>query len=526
MKAGHVRRDWIYLISGIVCAIPFIVDKTFFLMWICAVPLARLFLRNDIPVRDKRRGYFLFAFGYYLVGNSFFISLYFAGSFASVGVTGIIGLPAAILCDLLVSGIHGFLFLICAVLCDEATKNAGIFCRTLAFPCITVLAEYLQTFGTFAFPWCRIFLTQTALLPLLQTGSLFGAGFVAYVVMLCNALAARSSMQSRKSKRFAYYAAAVLVFICDFLFGAVRSERFSLPEEGAFTAVAVQGNVPSTEKWSGSVGMSADRYEKLLTLAAERLEGGKPALILLPETAVPDTFDENSDWVKRIGDFCRENDVTVVLGAFSENRDGVPGNSLFAVMPDGTPDVTVYTKRKLVPFGEYMPFRRLWEGRIELLDDINMMGEDLYSGESTVIWQTQAGKAGGVICFESIFPETVRETVLDGAEILLVSTNDSWFAGSHALSFHLYQAVMRAIETGRPVIRAANTGISALIEPNGLIAAQLSENVTGAVTATLHKSDGITLYARIGDVFPVLCALFLAGCAVFGIFEKKRKKRT
>ena len=136
--------------------------------------------------------------------------------------------------------------------------------------------------------------------------------------------------------------------------------------------------------------------------------------------------------------------------------------------------------------------------------------------------QINGGKIGSIICFESIYPHLARQSVLDGAQMLVELTNDSWLEDSPAIKQHLAHGVFRSIENGRYLVRSANSGISAVIDDKGRIKRQLDVNEQGVITDTVYFKDNQTLYTKTGDViFPICCATVLIWFIVLLIKHKK-----
>ena len=181
-----------------------------------------------------------------------------------------------------------------------------------------------------------------------------------------------------------------------------------------------------------------------------------------------------------------------------------------------------YNKRRPVPFGEYLPMENVFRLLIPALTEISMLERDTQSGEGASLFSFSFGKAGGLICFDSIYPALARESVSEGASLLLLSTNDSWFDGSPAKDIHFAHAVLRAVENGRAVARAANTGISSIISSRGEVLAEIEPLVRGQATATVTLSSRLTLYTRIGDTFVLLAQIFFL--LPFGISAVRRIK--
>ncbi|MBV2360070.1 apolipoprotein N-acyltransferase [Thalassococcus sp. CAU 1522] len=274
----------------------------------------------------------------------------------------------------------------------------------------------------------------------------------------------------------------------------------------------IQPNAPQHEKWDpNKVQMFFDRQ---VSFTAAPPEGAKPALVVWPETAVPVLLNRAGDAFARISEAAGP--APVVVG-IQRAESGRFYNSL-AVMDGQGGLVQVYDKHHLVPFGEYMPaaalFRR-WN-----IFGLAARAEGGYSpGPGPDILDLGGlGLALPLICYEAVFPQDVQRAPLR-PDLLLQITNDAWFGSWSGPYQHFAQARIRAIEQGLPMVRAANTGVSAMIDGAGRIVASLPLNQEGFVDAPLPPPMRHTLYARTGDL-PVLVLLF--ACAA-GLIALRRR---
>ena len=179
-----------------------------------------------------------------------------------------------------------------------------------------------------------------------------------------------------------------------------------------------------------------------------------------------------------------------------------------------------------MPFGEYVPLRSLITTLIPPLAELSALDDDLTPGADSGLFETEWGKIGSLICFDSIYEQLAINSVRDGAALMVISSNDSWFYDSAAVRQHLYQAQLRAIETGRTYLRAANTGISDVILPDGSSTAQIGALETGLEVRTVTFRNTQTLYTLIGNLFVyLLVALLLALPASHAVLYAVRKKR-
>jgi apolipoprotein N-acyltransferase len=280
----------------------------------------------------------------------------------------------------------------------------------------------------------------------------------------------------------------------------------------------VQGNVPQDVKLDPAfVVGSLQRHVALTADAAER----KPDLVVWPEAATTFFFQDGEALSRAIREASDRAGAPIFFGSSAyEPGGGGPAralryyNSAFLVRPDGRRDGR-YDKIHLVPFGEYVPFRRLLPFLSRVATGI--ASGDFTPGDQPVIFRIDGRRFGALICYEGIFPGLSRDLVNRGADLLVNITNDAWFGRSGAPGQHLQMAVFRAVEERAGLARAANTGISALIQPTGEITARTGlftmTQITGPVAPKLFR----TFYARHGDVFAWACAaLAAAGLAVAG----------
>ena len=338
----------------------------------------------------------------------------------------------------------------------------------------------------------------------LQTASLFGSYFVTFIIVLVNALLAYALYRADLRRVCAVSCAAV--FAVNAFTGVVLMSLRPTERETAKVA-AVQGNISSTEKWAGNWwDLTKERYG---ALTAEAVAEGAE-IVIWPETVVRVPV-ENKDVFEWLSDLANDQNVTLLVGCFS---DFGRRNSVVAFGPDGEMSEDIYSKRYLVPFGEFVPMRGIIVAILPWLTEIGMLSGDLTPGDSANVLDTEYGTIGSMICFDSIYEPTALDSAGSGAELIAIETNDSWFYDSAALWMHEGQAKMRAIETGKYVVRAANTGVSAIISPKGEVLSELGPLKTGYVAGEVGFIPQNTLYVYIGNLF-----VWLAIAAVVGVIS-------
>jgi apolipoprotein N-acyltransferase len=247
----------------------------------------------------------------------------------------------------------------------------------------------------------------------------------------------------------------------------------------------VQGNIEAALKWELGPEYSLDKY---VPASYRAVEDGAD-LIVWPETAAPVYIQQSSRWRSYFKEFVDSLGVPVITGGrylrFDEGKR-IPFNPAFMISPGGVPPIRRYEKVFLVPFGERVPGQKL----IPALGNLNLGQAEFKPGDSVAVWRYRSSYGHEVsvapnICFESIFPQHLVESVSRGADVQLNLTNDGWYVGTGGPWQHLELSRISAVETGRSIVRATNTGISAIIAPSGQYLKTLPENVRGAIVADI-----------------------------------------
>ncbi|MGR3503818.1 apolipoprotein N-acyltransferase [Pseudaestuariivita sp.] len=274
------------------------------------------------------------------------------------------------------------------------------------------------------------------------------------------------------------------------------------PLPGAPTVRLVQPNVPQREKWDPAhIQRHFDRY---IALSAEPPEGALD-LILWPETALPLLLNHADVAFEIMAEAVP--DVPFVLGIQRRSRDDLYYNA--AVLVDGQEVTQTYDKHHLVPFGEYMPGGALTEALG--LRALAQMAGDFSAGPGPSLMELAGLSALPLICYEVVFPANLRGTARPN--VLVQLTNDAWFGKFSGPYQHLAQARMRSVEQGLPMLRVANTGVSAVIDARGAVARSLPLGEAGVLDVKVPAALPPTLYARLGD-WPVALLLLLAALGV------------
>ncbi|MBQ1229519.1 MAG: apolipoprotein N-acyltransferase [Clostridia bacterium] len=520
MTRSYQRKQLLWMaLGGALTGVTLVLPQLGFLQWLTMIPMMiGIYRLGEDSTLSARRMYgygFLTVLAYYLVIYHWFFNLYpldFAGlsNASSIGVVlaGWIGL------SLLQAILGGLVFLFYRLLGQTGIYERHPLVRPFAFAALWTLFEWSSTVGWTGVPWGRLCLGQIECLPILQGASLLGSYFVSFMILLVNGLLAYAVLYRARATLCGTLAIASVGSML--VFGAVR---LSIPEKEESIQVAViQGNIDSHEKWDSSTGAKTKEIHARLTRAAAQ-EGAE--IIVWSETAIPYPLNQNQAYQTYLSELAVECEVTLLVGAICKT-DGKEYNAIYQVDPDGRIHEEIYAKRHLVPFGEYVPMRSLFTIFLPFLTEISMLEEDLTAGTDSNLFSVGESKIGGLICFDSIYELLALDAARDGADLIALGTNDSWFRDSAAVYMHFSQARLRAIETGLPVARAANTGISGLITKRGEVVDFLPPLTEGYLAGSLSAKGAGTLYTAVGNLFVWLCAAFYLLLLFIGFSTRKR----
>src|SRR2546428_7071689 len=257
-------------------------------------------------------------------------------------------------------------------------------------------------------------------------------------------------------------------------------------------------------RWSSS--SLSEIFQKMMDMTDTAVRSGA-SVIVWPESTVPLSYASTDFFREGIESLSRHAAVDIILGSVAEDaaRPNRMWNAAFLV--SGGTTVGHYDKIRLVPFGEYVPLRKMLFFARKLVHEVGDF--EFGATDTPLVGQLRYGPA---ICYEIVFPQIPRTQVVNGADVLVTITNDAWYDGTSAPRQHLNQARLRAIETDRYLLRAGTTGISAFVDPTGRVVEELAMNRQGIIYAHFQPRHSTTLYVRFGDWFAwVACGMtFLA----------------
>lgn len=508
------------VLSGAITALPLVVPELGMLQWVSVIPAAAVLIKSASSDMRSRGIYWrglLYFWAYYAVCFHWFFYMYpldFAGLSPAAAVFVI--LLACFGLSLFQAAQSAFAFVIFAAVARQKRITVPMGAMPLLAGAIFVVFEWWQTVGWWGVPWGRLPIGQINSPLFLRSSALFGSYFVTFVIIAVNFYLAYAIINAEARRKL--FACAIGAFAVNLaLCGCVT--LFSRDGGETVRVAAVQGNLSSSEKWGPtSLYRSMEIYGEYTLKAAE--EGAQA--VILPETAFPYNFYENETIVEFLSSLAKEADVSIFVGAFTEGEGGSLYNSMFEVRSDGTYSSEVYSKQKLVPFGEYVPWRPLISKLVPPLAEIGKLEEDLLCGESGKVMHSDVGVVGGAICFDTIYENVVLDGVRHGAQVIFAPSNDSWFADSAALEMHNSQLTLRAIETGRYAVHATNTGKTSVRDHLGNTVAEMDSNTEGYIVADVRLSDSRTLYSYIGNAFAYLCIGFAVALPAVDAVLKRR----
>ncbi|MYC82619.1 MAG: apolipoprotein N-acyltransferase [Acidobacteria bacterium] len=386
-------------------------------------------------------------------------------------------------------------------------------CFLLA-PCLWVATEYLRGHLLTGFPWC---LTGYALVDhtsLTRIATFTGVYGLSFLVVLINALVAGLFFRSKP-------AVVSLPVALAFLGGLIwtGTKPLEANRSGKADARLVQTHIPLDHPWDPqSQSRLLDELIELSLSPSSRDSATTPEaappiaaphrtrLLIWPETPAPFYFHEDPSFRRNMNRLAESSGSTLLFGFvdWPMEDSGLhtgPYNSVGTLSPAGGL-IAQYDKMHLVPFGEYVP----WSWLFFFVEKISTGVGDYRPGSRVVVSRLESGERVGVfICYEAVVPDLVRRFVAEGAEVLVNITNDAWFGSSAAPHQHLLMARMRAVENRRYLLRAANSGISAVIDPLGRVLSSTGLHRRTVLDGHFRFRQTRTFYSRNGDLFAWLC---------------------
>ena len=472
------------------------------LAWVALVPLLYSVARSPRAAQSFVSGW--------LAGTVFFYASCHWLTYPMIRYAGVPALLAyLLLLPLAAAGglFPGLFALAFARLCVRLGAGAAL----LAAPAVWVASEWARL-GAVGQLWNALGYSQAFRPELIQAARYGGVYAVSFLVVACNAALAYALV--RRGTRGAVSALAALACVALALYAGVRSPAPLAEGTATAAVVAVQPNVIP------DFGRSEAEYETLRrrhfelsdaglrALDAEGVAGvGTPRVVVWPESPMNFSLDRDRRFREEVARYVGERRVSLLFNSLEPAAGGGGYNAAVLVNEKGLP-AAQYDKIRLMPFGEYVPLPR-WLPGADLLSGV--VGDFTPGERYTLIPLGPGGggpRAGTFICLESAYPDIARRLTREGADVLVELTNDAYQGDTAVLRQHLSNAVFRAVETGRPLLRVTNTGISARVGGRGELSDETGRFVEAVRAWPVARSDGgLTFYARFGDAFAAACAL-------------------
>ena len=387
-----------------------------------------------------------------------------------------------------------------ALIVAKLVRTFGLRALVLA-PAVWVATELARRYALGGFPWVLFGASQATVTSIVQTASLVGVYGLSAILVFTSAAVALA-ITGRGRDRFVVPVCCIVLVGGLVAWGHWRVQDGSLIRAGDPVRIAlVQGNIRQEEKWKQeSAWQILDTYLKMTMQAADH--GAQ--LVVWPESSTPFLFEHDAGGRAIISEIVRSRGIYLLFGS-DQFEAGTPPryfNSAFLLNPSGA-IAGVYKKMHLVPFGEYVPLKRLLFFAAPLVESVS----DFSPGDQAVVMPIGTHTLSTAICYEVVYPDLVADFVRRGSQLLTTITNDAWYGSSSAPYQHFEQAALRAVEQGRYLIRAANTGISGIVDPYGRVVAASPIFERTIVSGEVRFLSEQTVYGQTGDAFAWSCVL-------------------
>jgi len=489
----RLHRDALAALSGALLALSFPKFGHPIVAWVALVPLL-------VAVADGD-GRSAFRLGY-VTGAVSALGLLYWTSFVVVQYGGL-SLPVGVVVMALLCAAVALFPSVFAWVVGRWVSAHGRRALLLA-PVAWVATEILRVHTFFRFPWCLLGYSQQPNLPFIQIARYGAVYAVSFLVAGSSAALAYAVVEPRPRPRRTALVVLGAVLAAVGLHGAWRLSR-PPAEAGRLRVGLVQARILQDEKWDAARAL--DNMDEHVSLTRRAVESGA-RLVVWPESAVPYYYDEAPLVSRELKELVRAQGIHLLFGNDDreESRDSVTRIYVGAKMLSPRGELTYrYHKMHLVPFGEYVPMQRLFTlgGRVtaKLVRQI----ADFTPGGEVTLGEADGHRLGAFICYEAIFPELVRRFTARGAGILVNITNDAWYGRTSAPYQHMAMAAFRAVENERYLVRAANTGFTAVVDPCGRVLERTELFERTILVRDVPIVAGTTFYALHGDVFAWGC---------------------
>jgi apolipoprotein N-acyltransferase len=484
------------------------------LAWVALVPLLSVIARRPRNTQSFLSGW--------LAGTLFFYASCYWLTYPMIHYAGIPA-PLAYVLLLVPAAAGGFFPSLCALALARVCTRWGGAALLLA-PALWVACEWARL-GVIGQLWNAVGYSQAFEPVLIQSARFGGVYAVSFLVVAFNSAVAYALV--KRGTRGALVSLAAAVCVALVVYGASLTKVFGTGHPPSALVVAVQPNViPNFDRSESEYEALRRRHFELSDEGLRTLEGAgaeTPRVVVWPESPMNFSLDRDRKFREELSRYVGGRRVSLLFNSLEPAAGGGGYNAAVLVNERGLP-AAQYDKIRLMPFGEYVPLPR-W------LPGAGMLGGvvgDFTPGEHyTLIPLGPAEgspRAGAFICLESAYPDITRRLTLEGADVLIEMTNDAYQGDTSVLRQHLSNAVFRAVETGRPLLRVTNTGVGARIDERGVVSDETGRFVEAVRSWPVARSDGgRTFYVEHGDAFAAACSLLSLAC--FALTFRRKKLR-
>ena len=494
------------IISGVLFALAF---PTTSFGWLAFVALAPLL----IAVIRARGAWEAFFLGWISLGIAWLIMVPWVVRVMSHygGLPKIVGILLFVAMAMIL-GLYGGLF---AVIVKKLNLGAR-FLPWLFVPLAWAAVEYARTYLLSGFPWHLMATAIVDYTPLIQIDRFGGPYFVGALIVFPSVVAAWWITQRPPSiVRVLVGGSLGILVLVWWGTGLVASKLIARQSAGeVVTAALLQPNISQEMRWDDANVIAI--YQRMMSMTVEAANKGA-RVVIWPESTVPLSYTETNFYRESIEELSRERGIDIILGSVATDpaRPNRIWNSAF--LASGGKTIGRYDKIRLVPFGEYVPLRKVLFFAEKL---VRAVGEFEFGSNDFPLGGKH--RYGPAICYEIVYPQIARQQVKNGADVLVTITNDAWYDGTSAPEQHLWQARLRAIEGDRYLLRSGTTGISAFVDPTGRIIESIPMGRQGIIYARFQPRTTITPYVRFGDWF----AWGAVGVVLIGLIYARRHKHS
>jgi apolipoprotein N-acyltransferase len=531
-KKERNRNRMLLIISGILMGLSFPPFPFPFqlLMFAGLVPLLMVIEKKE-RLLDINRAVYLFGFVFSL------ITLYWVGSWQKEAD------PFLMISGILLVFVNPVFFMIPSTLLYYSRKIIPSGWALYLFPFYWITYEYLYMLTDASFPWLILGGGLSKFTSYIQIADVIGTLGLSLFVVYINVFLYKAWFNFRlnSTEYAAAVTGAVLLFIIPVIYGYYTFSSFSLSDKKIKVGI-IQPNINPWDKWAG--GNLNDLTQLHLDLSKKAVDNGA-RLLIWPETALPVYLFGGSypHIVKQIDDFLLKEDVYLLTGMphviFYNKDDSIPDDAKYSessgyyyrtynailLIEPGTGIIQQYGKMKLVPFGERVPFVDLFP----FLGDLIKWGVGLGGwnvGRDTTIFKAAYNeyedtvKINALVCYESIYPYFISQFIQKEAELITIVTNDSWYGNSSGPYQHKEFAVLRGVENRKSVIRAANGGISTIIDPLGRTVVETEMFTRDIINGEVVLQSGTTFFTRNSSIIPSLASFLSVITIVIFLIRK------